>query len=154
MSIEIVEFTLELAPHFGRLNRAWIEKDYAIEPPEEEMLARPVSVIERGGGIIFARDGARVVGTGGLEPLPEGNFEIIKMAVEPDCRGLGIGQLLIERLMAMAIKRGATWVRIETVSALAPANGLYRKNGFGLAREQHSLHGYSRADMFYEKRVG
>ena len=153
MDIEILEFTEELAPHFGRLNRAWIEKDYAIEPPEEEMLARPQSVIERGGVIVFVRQGGLIVGTGGLEPLSGGDYEIIKMAVEPESRGQGIGQQLIERLTAVAIERGATWVRIETASSLAPANALYRKNGFVAAREQRSLHGYSRANVFYEKRV-
>ena len=153
MDIEILEFTEELAPHFGRLNRAWIEKDYAIEPPEEEMLARPQSVIERGGVIVFVRQGGLIVGTGGLEPLSGGDYEIIKMAVEPESRGQGIGQQLIERLTAVAIERGATWVRIGTASSLAPANPLYRKNGFVAAREQRSLHGYSRANVFYEKRV-
>lgn len=151
--IKILDFSEELAPHFGRLNRAWIEKDYTIEPPEEEMLARPQSVIERGGVIVFVQQGERIVGTGGLEPLSDGDYEIIKMAVEPECRGQGIGQRLIERLTEIAIGRGATWVRIETASSLAPANALYRKNGFMVAREQRSLHGYSRADVFYEKRV-
>lgn len=152
-SVELVDFSEVLAPHFGRLNRAWIEKDYAIEPPEEEMLGRPESVIERGGAIVFAKRGDEVVGTGGLEALEGGDFEIIKMAVEPACRGLGIGQLLMERLLEIAIERGARWVRIETAASLGPANGLYRKNGFEPAREQRSLHGYSRADMFYERKV-
>jgi len=152
-SVELVDFSAGLAPHFGRLNRAWIEQDYAIEPPEEEMLARPESVIERGGAIVFAKRGDEVVGTGGLEALAEGDFEIIKMAVEPECRGRGIGQLLMDRLIAIAIERGARWVRIETVAALVAANGLYRKNGFIPAREQQSRHGYSRADMFYERKV-
>lgn len=151
--IEILDFSEELAPHFGRLNRAWIEQDYAIEPPEEEMLARPQSVIERGGVIVFVQQGKQIVGTGGLEPLSGGDYEIIKMAVEPECRGQGIGQRLIQRLTEMAIERGATWVRIETASSLGPANALYRKNAFVAAREQRSLHGYSRADVFYEKRV-
>lgn len=152
-AIKIVDFTEALAPHFGRLNRAWIEQDYAIEPPEEEMLARPASVIERGGAIVFAQRGEAIVGTAGLEVLAGGDFEIIKMAVDPEWRGQGVGQRLIERLLAMAKARGARWVRIETAAALAPANGLYRKNGFVPAREQKSLHGYSRADMFYERRV-
>lgn len=153
MKIEIVDFTEALALHFGRLNRAWIEKDYAIEPPEEEMLARPASVIEKGGVIVFAKRGDEVVGTAGLEVLEGGDFEIIKMAVEPEWRGEGIGQMLMERLLAIAREREARWVRIETAASLAPANALYRKNGFVPAREQRSLHGYSRADMFYERRV-
>jgi ribosomal protein S18 acetylase RimI-like enzyme len=152
-NINVVEFSPELASHFGRLNRAWIEKDYAIEPPEEAMLARPISVIERGGAIIFAKRGDDVVGTAGLEAWEGGDFEIIKMAVEPERWGEGIGQLLMERLLRMAQERKARWVRIETAASLVPANGLYRKNGFVAAREQKSLHGYSRADMFYERRV-
>ncbi len=153
MKIELVDFTAELAPHFGRLNRAWIEQDFVIEPPEEEMLARPETVIERGGAIVFAVQAGKVVGTGGLEPWGEGDFEIIKMAVEPTCRGHGVGQLILERLAAMAAAQGAQWVRIETAAALVAANALYRKNGFEPARVQRSLHGYSRADRFYERRV-
>ena len=117
------------------------------------MLARPESVIERGGAIVFARRGQEIVGTGGLEALEGGDFEIIKMAVTPSCRGWGIGQLLMDRLVEMAIDRGAHWVRIETATSLVPANALYRKNGFVSARVQKSLHGYSRADAFYERRV-
>ena len=72
--------------------------------------------------LAYAADGA-AVGTGRL--LPDGH--VGRMAVLKDWRGKGVGALLLQVLMAQAIKRGHASVRLN---AQTDAAGFYRRYGF------------------------
>ena len=73
------------------------------------------------------------VGTCALLPLPgdpDYDYELVKMAVAPRARGLGLGEALGRRVLAEAVDRGARAVYLETNPVLKPAIALYRKLGF------------------------
>lgn len=67
----------------------------------------------------------RVVGDGAL------NFEIVDVAVEPAFQGQGLGQLIMENIMAY-LDRSAPATAYITLMADVPA--LYEKFGFKLSR--------------------
>lgn len=52
----------------------------------------------------------------GPTPLTEGTFDLYWIAVDPDCRGRGVGRLLHDAMLADLRGRGARLVRLETSS--------------------------------------
>jgi ribosomal-protein-alanine N-acetyltransferase len=76
----------------------------------------------------FDHDG-RVVGyICPLQVLDEGH--ILNVAVDPACRGMGVGRLLVQRVMDDCRASGAAFVSLEVrVSNIAAIN-LYRQLGF------------------------
>ena len=67
--IELVTWRPELAADFARLNRAWLELYFTVEPLDEEYLGDPEGhIIAPGGEIFFALDGDEVIGTCAMIP--------------------------------------------------------------------------------------
>ncbi len=52
----------------------------------------------------------------GPTPLTDGTFDLYWIAVDPDCRGRGVGRLLHDAMLADLRARGARLVRLETSS--------------------------------------
>ncbi|MEY4603396.1 MAG: hypothetical protein RIT43_688 [Bacteroidota bacterium] len=81
-------------------------------------------IVEREGGI---------VGGAGLYPtqgLPEGYVELVKLYLNKESRGKGIGKMLIQRCIDSANGFGYRKIYMETMPELADAIGLYTKMGF------------------------
>ena len=129
--IELVTWRPELAPDFARLNRAWLELYFTVEPLDEEYLSDPEGhIIAPGGEIFFALDGDEVIGTCAMIPHGADEFELAKLAVTPAAQGRGIGQRLVEAAIAFARRRGAKRVTLVSNSGLGPALRLYERLGF------------------------
>ena len=96
-TVEVVEFESKYASDFARLNYEWIEKYFAVEKHDREILDDPQTwVIEPGGQIFMAIVDGRAAGTVALIPSDEGALELTKMAVSPDYQGRGLGDLLMQ----------------------------------------------------------
>lgn len=129
--LSIIPYTPELAPHFARLNRAWIEEYYHMEPIDEYVLGNPEeAIISHGGKIFFARYGDEIVGTVALKPHPENILELTKMAVDKTAQGVGAGKLLCETAIAESRKMGAKQLVLYCHSKLSAAMAVYNKCGF------------------------
>lgn len=56
--LEILRFEPAYRDHFRRLNLAWLERYFQIEPIDERVLGNPeVEILATGGEILFARCG-------------------------------------------------------------------------------------------------
>lgn len=129
--IRILPFEPALAPAFAELNYLWIAADYDVEEHDREVLDHPGrSIIEKGGEVFFAVEGTRAVGTVAMIPHGPGEFELAKMAVSPEHRGRGIGDLLMEACIAFARGRNAARIVLESNTKQVAALALYRKHGF------------------------
>jgi len=78
---------------------------------------------------VALRDG-RVCGCIGLVHLGRGDFELQRMYVEASARGRGLGQKLLDVVMAWAIAKGASSIYLETNDRWHAAQRIYEKNGF------------------------
>ena len=58
------------------------------------------------------------------------DFELAKMAVSPESRGMGIGYLLGKSIIKQAISLEASTIYLESNTILKPAISLYKKLGF------------------------
>jgi ribosomal protein S18 acetylase RimI-like enzyme len=74
------------------------------------VVGHAVSLIRRGRGMTWGR--------------------LYSIAVDPACRGTGIGRRLLEDAMARLAKGGATRVLLEVERTNAAAVGLYERSGF------------------------
>lgn len=80
----------------------------------------------------------KIVGTLTLVPpgshfaelAKDDEFELRMLAVSPMERGRGIGKLLTQAALDMAVERGATRVVLSTMETMRAAHGLYEKMGF------------------------
>jgi ribosomal-protein-alanine N-acetyltransferase len=71
----------------------------------------------------------RVVAYGGIWVILE-DSHVTTLAVDPEHRGRGFGEVLLLRLIDEAIDRGAAWITLEVRESNAVAQRLYRKYGF------------------------
>ena len=136
MILEIVGFDMRYADDFANLNYQWIEHYFAVEDEDRRALDHPFEyAIAPGGEIFFALIGDQVVGCVAMVPKSsDGNtdleFELAKMAVQPDRQGQGIGRLLLEQCVQFARQRGATRIILTTNDILKPALQVYYNAGF------------------------
>lgn len=151
--IEIVEFSDEWAADFASLNYEWIERYFAVEKHDREILDDPKRfVIEPGGQIFMALAGGTAAGTVALIPSAGNGLELTKMAVSPHYQGRGIGDRLMTRCLEWAKQKRVDYIFLESHRKLAPALALYRKHGFvETPKDPDSL--YVRADVRMELRL-
>ncbi len=127
----IVPYRADYAEAFDRLNRAWLEAYFTVEPLDEVYLQDPEGTVVRPGGeIFFALEGDRVLGTCAAIPQEDGSFELAKLAVDPAAQGRGLGRRLAEAVIAFAAHRGATRLFLLSSTRLHPALRLYQSLGF------------------------
>lgn len=71
----------------------------------------------------------RVVAYGGIWVILE-DSHVTTLAVDPEYRRRGFGEVLLLRLVDEAIERGAAWMTLEVRESNTAAQQLYRKYGF------------------------
>ncbi|MFD2202727.1 GNAT family N-acetyltransferase [Shivajiella indica] len=130
--IAIVDYQPELKPHFERINKAWVQQYFSLEPFDIAQLENPqANILDKGGHIIFAKENDTILGTVALIPSKETDtFEMIKMGVATEGQGRGLGFLLGKAILEKAQTMGAKKVVLYSNTKLTPALHLYKKLGF------------------------
>jgi len=137
---------------FRTLNEEWITRYFVLEPKDRETLGDPENtILRKGGGIFIAYAAGKAVGCVALIPMENGVYELSKMAVSPESRGLGIGRKLLEYAIAQARELGAMSLFLGSNSVLKSSVHLYESIGFRhvLPEKLPDMH-YSRANVFME----
>ncbi|AUC81285.1 GNAT family N-acetyltransferase [Lacinutrix sp. Bg11-31] len=132
MDINIIPFNNTYSKDFYNLNIEWLKNFFYVEPYDEEVLSNPEKhIINKGGFIFFAKLNSTIVGTYALIPLPKQDaYELTKMAVSPEHRGLKIGQQLLDHCIAYAKTTQFNRLLLYSSTKLENAIYLYRKFGF------------------------
>lgn len=137
-------------PDFIRLNEQWITEHFAIESFDKVLAANPCSVIENGGYVFTITTGQAVAGCCALFRSEDGDYELARMAVDPNYRGKGLGRQLIDAALQKAIEVHARRVYLVSNTKLESAIALYKKTGFTtISLGQHPV--YARANIVMER---
>jgi putative acetyltransferase len=150
MSIVVRPFRAGDEAAFRDINLEWIERFFAVEAKDREVLGDPHRYVLRdGGAILFACEGDEPVGVVSLIVIGEGEVELAKMGVRPSAQGKGAGRMLVAAAIATARSMNMRRIYIETNSVLGPALTLYRDAGFQPLK-QAVPSPYARADVQLE----
>jgi GNAT superfamily N-acetyltransferase len=129
--ITIAVYTPAHQTDFKLLNEAWISRYFVMEEADYRALDHPQEyILDKGGKIIVALLGGKVVGTAALLKIDDHAYELVKMAVDPAHQGLGIGKKLGLALVSWAAEQGAKHIYLESNTILGSAIRLYEKLGF------------------------
>jgi len=130
-ALEILEYKPEHQPWFEKFNRQWIEKYFAMEPLDFQILQNPDEhILKKGGSIFMASYHRELAGTVALKFVTPLIYELTKMAVDERFQGKKIGQALADAVISKAKELGAEKIILYSNTMLLPAIGLYKKLGF------------------------
>ena len=136
---------------FRDINIEWIERIFAVEQKDRDVLGNPAKyILDPGGAILLAVEDEIPLGVVALMVMGQGSVELAKMGVTPAAQGKGAGRLLVTAAIAKAREMGMRRIYIETNSRLAPALKLYRDAGFQPLTETIPSP-YARADVQLER---
>jgi ribosomal protein S18 acetylase RimI-like enzyme len=82
------------------------------------------------GALLLAYDGDKAIACAGVRKIDAHIAELKRMFVDPDYRGLQLGQQLLQMALAAAKQLGYTSIRLDTVPNMHAAIKLYRSAGF------------------------
>jgi GNAT superfamily N-acetyltransferase len=152
-AMQVIDFDPAYADAFRTLNEAWITRYFVLEPRDVEIIGDPQGeIVDKGGHVFIAveTDGW-AVGCIAMIPMPDGGFEIAKMAVDVAAQGKGYAKRLLQACIDRARELGAHRLYLESGSILTPALTLYRTFGFkDLRPDQRPNSPYARADVWME----
>lgn len=151
MNIFVIHpFAPALAKDFIRLNENWIKTYFRLEESDIKTLSNPQKIIDNGGEIYFAVDEASqvVIGCCALIRHTAENWELAKMAVDPNAQSRGIGFQLGMAVIEEARRRGASTLFLEGNTRMKASIQLYRKLGFREVPIDHTA--YERCDIKME----
>ncbi len=136
---------------FRDLNLDWISKYFWVEEADRQMLSNPGSkIIKPGGQIFMAEFRNRTVGTCALLRLGEDTYELGKMAVAEESRGLGVGRKLLTFAIEWAREQGARKIFLVSNTSLTPAITLYESHGFQTIPYDDTDPEYARSNIAME----
>ncbi|MDG5491873.1 GNAT family N-acetyltransferase [Psychroserpens sp. SPM9] len=153
-AVEIIPFDPVYAKDFYELNIEWLQTYFYVEPFDEEVLSKPdVYIIDKGGYIFFAKQGATILGTVALMPTQTPLvFELTKMAVLTQQRGQKIGQQLLQYCIDFAKENHFKALMLYSATKLENAIYLYRKFGF-IEQPLEPNSPYKRSDIKMELKL-
>jgi glutamate/tyrosine decarboxylase-like PLP-dependent enzyme/ribosomal protein S18 acetylase RimI-like enzyme len=146
-TIVIDTYKDEYQPAFAALNYAWIEKYFAVEPPDRQQLDHPRRhIVEAGGEVFLLFENGVAKGACAMLKVDAVTFELTKMGVDPSAQGRGYAQRLMQAAIDFARQRGAERIVLRSHTSLRNAIAIYRKFGFTvtqLGRDEE----YARCDI-------
>jgi putative acetyltransferase len=150
MAVAVRDFRPGDEAAFRDINIAWIERYFAIEQKDRDVLGDPQKyILGPGGAILVAADAGEIIGVVALMVIGDSSVELAKMGVSPAAQGKGAGRLLIDAAIEKARAMGMSRIYLETNSVLGPALKLYRDAGFA-PLQQAVPSPYARADVQLE----
>ena len=131
MNTKIISYSPLYKDDFIRLNKAWLEKYFYVEPHDLETFNTiEKDIIANGGEIFFCMVDDKIVGTVAMIKVSDKLYELAKMAVDTNYQGLKLSNLLMEASIAFAKEQHAEKIFLVSNRILKPALSLYLKYNF------------------------
>ena len=152
MEIKIITYNSEYKNDFIRLNKAWLEEYFYVEPHDIETFNNiEKDIIEHEGEIFFCLVNKEIVGTVAMIKVDNKTYELAKMAVDKKFQGMKLSNLLMKACIDFAKDKKAEKIFLVSNRKLSPAINLYRKYNF--IETPLDLTDYDRADIQMELKI-
>ena len=120
---------------------AWLGIDLSFQNFDKEMAGLPEMYNHKDGGLFIAYINEEAVGIAGIRRFNKNDGEIKRMFVQPNSRGLGIGQLLLNHCIDNARKLNYDTIKLDTADFMKSAIKLYTDHGFKeISAYRHNPH--------------
>lgn len=119
---QIKELIIEYAKRLGR--------DLSFQNLDDELKDPAKKYTSPEGELLVAVEGEDVLGMIAYHKHSDTRCEMKRLYVKPSCRGLKLGEKLIEELIAHARQAGYKEMVLDTIVPLQSAIHLYKKLGF------------------------
>lgn len=131
MNTKIITYSPQYKEDFIRLNKAWLEKYFYVEPHDLETFNTiETDIINNGGEIFFCQIDDKIVGTVAIIKVNDKLYELAKMAVDENYQGLKLSNLLMEASIEFVKQQKADKLFLVSNRILKPALNLYLKYNF------------------------
>lgn len=97
---------------------------------EQELAGLPGKYAPPNGALLFATHNGEPVGCVGLRQFDEFSGEVKRLYVRPSARGLGLGQRLVEAVIAEAYQRGYQRLVLDSHVSMLGSHAIYEAAGF------------------------
>ncbi len=127
---------VEEAQDFDGVAQLWAQywdehhEDLGAQDLATEARALPAGYEAPDGALLVARIGDEIVGTVGLQRFDEETADMRRMYVPQEFRGLGIGEALVDAVMAKARSLGFSQMILDVGQSQVAARHVYAKAGF------------------------
>ena len=130
-SIKICGFKNIYADYFYKLNKFWITEHWELEKSDLQDLLNPQkSIIDLGGEVFFVLKNNTPIGTVAMIPASKKKYELAKMTIKKEFRGMGYSKLLLDRCIEFAKNKKASEIYLISNRKLKIARKLYDIYGF------------------------
>jgi GNAT superfamily N-acetyltransferase len=109
---------------------AWLDVDLAFQDYAHEFNNLPGKYAEPDGRLYITCVDDQPAGCIAMRRFDEQRCEMKRLYVRPQYRGLKLGRILVEQVIADARSSGYTAMLLDTLSFMPDAIALYRKLGF------------------------
>lgn len=131
MNSKIITYQTEYKSYFIRLNTAWLEEYFYVEPHDIETFSTIENdIIENDGEIFFCVVNNEIAGTVAMIKVNDDVFELAKMAVDKKFQGMKLSHLLMEACINFAKEKRIKKIMLMSSTKLDTALSLYRKYNF------------------------
>jgi len=107
-----------------------LDFDLDFQDFDRELDTRPGAYAPPRGTLLIAERNGLHVGCVGVRPLEHDICEMKRLYVEPEARGIHLGQCLARASIRSAQQMGYRTMRLDTVGTMREAIALYRRLGF------------------------
>jgi len=132
----------ELEDHLASLYPAESRHGYSVE-----------KMLREGVAFFVVREEGAPAGCGGVQLFGAEYGELKRMYVRPQFRELGLGKMILDRLVEHARRHGVRLLRLETGIYQEEAIGLYEAAGFQRIPPFGSYKKEDPLSVFFEKRI-
>ena len=138
---------------FKSLNLEWLNKYFKVELIDELVLNNPMrEIIDKGGFIFMIQKNHETIGTLALIKKSKNLYEFSKMAIIPEERGNGYGNMAMKFLIQFAKNKKWSNLILYSNTKLKNSIHLYRKYGFKQIQLEKNLI-YSRGNIKMQLRL-
>lgn len=150
--MKIIPYDKKYRQDFIDLNTKWIEEIFGVvEEHDRETFENIDSLIDGGAMIYFSVSGDTVLACCMAAPAGGGDWEICKLASNPERDHKGCGSAVFLACCKWAEEHGAKRLFIVSSTKLKPALHIYEKYGFREVKLDD--YGYARGDIALEKTI-
>ncbi|MEP7238676.1 MAG: GNAT family N-acetyltransferase [Ferruginibacter sp.] len=109
---------------------AWLNIDLGFQHFEEELKELKTMYGLPGGGIILCEVDNKFIACVAVRKIDNKTAELKRMFVQPAYQRHGIGKILLEKAIELAIAEKYSYIRLDTLNYMTSAISLYRQYGF------------------------